>query len=262
MTERRSLAYPTARHRQTAGRVRDFFASRPHVDTVLVVNSCARGRGTPESDLDIAVLVDRTATNGEAQALEGEWRAFLAGAPPESHSAAGESQLLVHLDVIDGHWEPPPAWDEGGGPDAFEVEIGNRIAYAAPLTDAGPRFRELRAQWLPYYPENLRLERLAMVRAACARDLDYVPTCVKRELYFHAFDHLYKAFQEFLQALFISRAVYPLAYNKWIREQVEEWLGLPELYRELPAILSIKNLESAEIEENAARLRALLVRWT
>jgi predicted nucleotidyltransferase len=261
MTERR-LAFPTPLHRQRAGTVRDFFAARPHVDTVLVVNSCARGRGTPGSDLDVAVLVDATATIGDTQALEEEWRAFLAGELAGSDSPASGSAVLVHLDVVDGRWEPPPAWDDGGGPDAFELEIGNRIAYGAPLTDPGPRWSELRARWLPYYPDDLRLERLAMVRSACARDLDYVPVCVSRALYFQAFDRLYKAFQEFLQALFIAHAVYPLAYNKWIREQVEERLGLPELYRELPAILSVSNLESGLIEENATKLRELLGRWT
>ncbi len=80
-------------------------------------------------------------------------------------------------------------------------------------------------------------------------------------MYFQAFDRLYKAFQEFLQALFIKRRTYPLAYNKWVREQVEQWLGLPELYRELPSLLSIKNIESAEVVEKAERLQALLEQW-
>jgi hypothetical protein len=73
---------------------------------------------------------------------------------------------------------------------------------------------------------------------------------------------LYKAFQEFLQALFVARRTYPLAYNKWIREQVTEWLSLPDLYQELPPILSVRRMESAEIGEKADALRVLLERWT
>src|SRR5207253_3099325 len=51
--------------------------------------------------------------------------------------------------------------------------------------------------------------RLAMVREACARDLEAIPFLLNRGLYFQAFDRLYKAFQEFLQALFVARRIYP-----------------------------------------------------
>jgi hypothetical protein len=65
-----------------------------------------------------------------------------------------------------------------------------------------------------------------------------------------------------LQALFVARRTYPLAYNKWIREQVTEWLSLPRLYEELPPILSVRNIESPELGEKADALRTLLERWT
>jgi len=126
----------------------------------------------------------------------------------------------------------------------------------------GAYFRQLQSQWLPYYEEELRLSRLAMVHEACARDLDAVPFFLGRGLYFQAFDRLYKAFQEFLQALFVARRTYPLAYNKWIREQVTEWLSLADLYQELPQILSVRSIESAEIGQKADVLRVLLERWT
>jgi hypothetical protein len=101
-----------------------------------------------------------------------------------------------------------------------------------------------------------------MVREACARDLDAIPFFLGRSLYFQAFDRLYKAFQEFLQALFLARRTYPLAYNKWIREQVTELLSLPDLYEELPPILSVRSIESAELAQKADALRVLLERWT
>jgi hypothetical protein len=101
-----------------------------------------------------------------------------------------------------------------------------------------------------------------MVREACAPDLDSIPFYLGRRLYFQAFDRLYKAFQEFLQALFVARRTYPLAYNKWIHEQVAERLALPKLYEELPPILSVGNIESPELGHKAAGLRALLECWT
>jgi hypothetical protein len=51
-----------------------------------------------------------------------------------------------------------------------------------------------------------------------------------RELYFQALDRFYPAFQGFLLALQFSRRTYPIAYNRWIREQVADNLGLPDLY--------------------------------
>jgi predicted nucleotidyltransferase len=252
--------FPTLLHQQVAELVRDFFATQVRVDTVLLVNSCARGQAVPDSDVDVAVLVKSTTSGEELRELERLWVQF-AGAQPlvEQFRRAGRFSQ-VHLDVFDGKITPS-IWDDGGGPDSFEVEIGNRFAHSLPLHKSGPYFRELQAEWLPYYPEGRRLRRLAMVRDACAHDLDYIPFLLDRSLYFQAFDRLYKAHQEFLQALFIARKIYPIAYNKWIREQVAGWLGLPDLYRELPAILSIRNLESDEMIGNADALRNLLNIW-
>ena len=73
-----------------------------------------------------------------------------------------------------------------------------------------------------------------------------------------AFNRLYDAFREFLQALFISRRTYPIAYDKWIREQVEEILCRPDLYQRLPRLLEISHFESDEIAWKAEELRGLL----
>ena len=62
----------------------------------------------------------------------------------------------VHLDLFDGRWTPS-VWDAGGGPDAFETEIGNRVAHAVPLwerdgafaalVERGERLARLLATW-------------------------------------------------------------------------------------------------------------------
>jgi hypothetical protein len=189
------------------------------------------------------------------------WREFSLTHPLIQRFRSTGRFAQVHLDLFDGRMIPT-MWDDGGGPDSFEVEIGNRIVHAVPLQEAGAYFRKLQSKWLPYYGEDLRLSRLAMVRQECARDLDAIPFYLGRGLYFQAFDRLYKGFQEFLQALFVARRTYPLAHNKWIREQVVEWLSLPELYEQLPPILSVQNIESAELGEKAETLRGLLEQWT
>jgi hypothetical protein len=104
----------------------------------------------------------------------------------------------------------------------------------------------------------MRTERLALTREFCLHYIDHIEPYVERGLYFQSFDRLYHAFQGFLQGLFISRRVYPIAYNKWIHEQVVEILGLPELYRRLPHILEIHNLESREVVERGESLRGFV----
>ncbi len=255
------LRFPTPLHEQAAETAYRFFQPQPAVDTVLVVNSCARGQATPESDLDMAVLVRPETPGDEVARLEALWREQLATQDLLRRFRQSGKHAHVHLDVVRGQYTPE-TWDDGGGPDGFELEIGNQLAYGAPLHASGPYYCRLQAEWLPYYGNDLRYQRLDMARTACAYDLEHVPFFVRRALHFQAFDRLYKGFQEFLQALFIARRVYPLAYNKWIHMQVAEWLGLPELYQELPPLISVSNIESAEPVEKAARLAALLEEWT
>jgi predicted nucleotidyltransferase len=255
------LTFPTELHREVAELAGQFFSAQAHVDTVLVVNSCARGRAVAGSDLDMAVLITPTAPSQAVQSLTMKWQQFMATQPTVQRFQSTGRFTLVHVDVFDGRMVPT-VWDDGGGPDSFEIEIGNRIAYAAPLDGEGAYFRQLQSQWLPYYGDELQRSRLAMVREACARDLEAIPFFLNRGLYFQAFDRLYKAFQEFLQTLFVARRTYPLAYNKWIREQVADWLALPNLYEQLPPILSVRNIESPELSEKADALRALLECWT
>jgi hypothetical protein len=97
-----------------------------------------------------------------------------------------------------------------------------------------------------------------MVRSYCLNNLEHIPLYANRGLHFQAFQRLYNAFGEFLQVLFIARRTYPIAYDKWIQEQVEEILGMPELYRRLPKFFEIQSFESREISDKANELKRLL----
>lgn len=254
------LAFPTDLHRRSAEVARDFFIQSPIVDTVLITNSCARSQATPESDLDMAVLLVQDASAEERQTLESKWQNILQNHPVIADFRKSHRFMQIHLDVINGVYTPS-VWDDGGGPDGFELEIGNHLAYSSAFSEPGNHFKQLQAEWLPYYNISLQSQRLEMVHQACIYDLEHVSLFHKRGLHFQAFDRLYKAFQEFLQALFISKQVYPLAYNKWIQLQVEEWLRLPELYKELPQVISVSNIESEEVILKAKKLNDLLSRW-
>ena len=259
MTQRH--AFPTTLHQHTAETIVTFFRRHAGVDAVLLLNSCARGVATPDSDLDLAVLVAPALPVHEVRNLEHQWQQFSASAALLHDFRAAGRFTNIHVDVVDGQYVPEP-WDDGGGPDGFELGIGNQVAYSAPLWEGTAAFRELQAAWLPYYGDGLQQQRLAMVRAACLYDLEHVPFFVGRSLYFQAFDRLYKAFGEFLQALHIAQRTYPIAYNKWIHEQVATRLKLPELYAQLPALLQIGQLESDELIGKAQQLRALAEQWT
>jgi len=245
-------AYPTPAHETAANAITEFFASREETDAVLLANSCARGKATPDSCLDMQVIVP---TDVVAD-VEGQWQAFLAesSAVAELMSAGRFSDL--HLDVWDGVIAPGVI-DEGGFDD-LEIAVGNLFVYDMPLFLRGDRFERLSAEWLPFYDDALRRQRLDAARWFILDvNLARIPWFVRRELYFQAFDRFYRAFQAFLLGLHVSRRTYPLAYNKWIKEQVAERLELPELYERLPHLFELDPFESRVLEGKADELRRL-----
>lgn len=249
--------FPTRLHRETAELIRDYFQSIPAVDTILVVNSCAREEAVPESDLDFAILTQPGTTLNEIINIQSAWQIYLETQPVFLKYQQSNQFAALHLDIIDGNYKPE-ILEKGEPIDYFEIEIGNQICYAAPMGNAGSYFKELQSKWLPYYDEELRQRRLKMLLNACEYDLDHIPFFVKRELYFQAFDILCKAFQKYLQTLFIANKIYPIAYNKWIKEQIVKWSNMPHLYPKLAPILSVSNIESNEIIEKASMLRGLI----
>jgi hypothetical protein len=92
----------------------------------------------------------------------------------------------------------------------------------------------------------------------CLNNLDHVPWSLERGDRFHAFHRLYDAYQEFLQALFITRRTYPLAYDKWIEEQLRELLGLTDLVGQLAQVVGTPLLDNKGVAESATTLTRLL----
>lgn len=250
-------AYPTVEHEQASEMIVGFFSARTGIEAAILTGSCARGKATYDSCLDFLVVVQPEVLSAEKTALEQHWNDFYETQGVfEALRQVGEYSN-VDLEFIDGRFEPRPrSWTSG--PDEFELEIGNALVYAVPLWERSDYLERLKNQWLPYYDEDLRQERLAMVRRYCLNNLNHIPLYVDRGLYFQAFHRLYDTFREFLQGLFISRRTYPIAYDKWIREQIEEILHMPELYRQLPELFKIERFESREIVNRAEALRHLL----
>jgi hypothetical protein len=252
-----TMQFPTPLHAAAVERVQDYFQGRPGVDTILLSNSAARGLAVPGSDLDFAILLAADLPGHEAARLEGAWLAHLSSDATLIAFRDSGRFTQVHLDLIDGRYFPL-VWDDGGGPDAFEIEIGNHLYYSQTLGSSGPHYAQLINRWLPYYDEDLREQRLKMVHAGCLYDLAFIPFYTERELVFQAFDRLYRAFQEFLQLLFIYHRRYPLTYNKWIYEQVADGLGQHALFERLKALLAIPSLDGPTLVQRGQDLTDLV----
>jgi hypothetical protein len=249
--------YPTPEHQTAANTIVDYFVSNYKIDAVLLVNSCARGKATRDSCLDIVALAKPDQSRSSLRGMESDWEAFEKSNQAIQALYQVGKYSVVHPGFTDGAFAPHER-DEAAGPDDFEVEVGNFLVYSVPLWQGSDYMAELRQQWLPYYNDELRQQRLEMVRWHCLNNLHHIPLYIERGLYFQSLDRLYNAYREFLQALFIARRTYPIAYNKWIREEVKEILGLPELYQQLTHLFEIKHFESTEIADKALEVEQLL----
>ena len=249
--------YPTPEHQHAAEAIVEFFTTIPEIEIVCLTCSCARSKASRDSCLDMLVLGKPEIMAASQVGIQDAWDEFYTTDPIFQKLAAVGKYAHVDLEFSDGHFVPTSrGWT--GGPDEFELVIGNYLVYSVPLHQKSSYFAELKAKWMPYYDESLRRERLLMVRKYCLNNLDHIPLYVERGLHFQCFHRFYDAFREFLQALFIARRTYPIAYDKWIREQIVEILGLPELYDQLPRLFEISNFESHEILDKANILRDLL----
>ena len=250
-------AFPAEAHRAAAEAVVDYLAPDPRIQAVLLTCSCARSKASPESCVDMAALVDP----GDLPFFQGQesarLNAFLA-----SNAACVALQRRVpwagvELDLISGEFTPGKHHFTSG-PDDYELEIGNTLAWVHPLLLRGPRFEALQAQYLPYYDEEKRQQRLRMVVGFAANNLEHILPFARRGLYEQSFKRLYHAFEEYLQALFIQRRLYPIAYDKWLREQIVDYLDEPELYAELLSIIALPSFSVRRFADRERRLRALL----
>jgi predicted nucleotidyltransferase len=148
------LKFPTKLHQDIAQTTRDYFLTISSVDTASIVNSCARGQAAPESDLDIAILVNPDTTTNEIKNIETAWLIYSRNQPIFLKYKQSSPFAHIHLDIITGNYIPTVI--EVGEPiDYFEIEIGNQICYSAPIDNVGPYFQKLQTKWLPYYDDEM-----------------------------------------------------------------------------------------------------------
>jgi len=249
--------YPTKQHEKAARKFVEIFAEDSRVKTILLMCSCARGKAVKDSCLDMGLIIkdmkDYEKIKNKTEKLNKSVKEF-----KELSKAGKYSHIGVY--IATGKIKPDKR-DWTSGPDEFELEIGNVFKYSIVLLDKNNYFKKLSKKYLPYYNWSLRKKRLAEVKMFCLNNLNHIPLYAKRKLYFQAFDRLYKANQEFMQALFIKKKIYPISYTKWVKEQFVEILKMPELYKKIVNIIQIKKFESNETARKAKSLKKLVKKY-
>src|SRR5688572_32527627 len=124
--------YPTPEHKAAADVIVDFFTSNFKIDSVLLVNSCARGKATRDSCLDIIMLAKPDPSRSQLSDLQAGWDELEKSNNVIKTLYKVGKYSVVHPDFINGVFIPRER-EEGGGPDDFEVEVGNFLAYSIPL---------------------------------------------------------------------------------------------------------------------------------
>ena len=165
--------YPTPEHQDAAEAIVEFFATTPEIEAVCLICSCARGKASRDSCLDILVLGRPEPMSIAQEKIQKSWDKFYTTDPVFQKLAAVGKYAHVDLEFSDGHFAPTEHYWVGG-PDEFELIIGNYLVYSVPLHQKSNYLDELKAHWFPYYDEALRHDRLQMVRKYCLNNLDHM----------------------------------------------------------------------------------------
>lgn len=73
---RTGAEYPTAEHEAASRAVTDSFSKVPDVEAVILTGSCARGKATEDSCLDIIVLLSQKMSLRKRSELDRWWSSF------------------------------------------------------------------------------------------------------------------------------------------------------------------------------------------
>ncbi|NTJ36368.1 nucleotidyltransferase domain-containing protein [Agrobacterium rhizogenes] len=231
------ITLPTEHHASVIDAVVDTFREIQEIEAVILTGSCARGQAAPDSDLDVQLLVpNRSNSRKLSKTYTAAWCRVL------SERFATESVPSVEIEVSSGRFKPINIASEDAFL-SFEIEIGVSVAHAVPLWDPGGAFGLLREAWLPFYDEHLRRKRSVAAFEGMQGSLNKVKSYARRDLHHAALASLHSAARFLLAALFIERRIYPVAYEKWIRWQLENLLGLEGVYAEFSAIKELERLD-------------------
>jgi hypothetical protein len=123
------------------------------------------------------------------------------------------------------------------------------------LYERGPSYERLRRKYLPFYGQRLREARLRATAEEFRYKIWKAQWLARRDEFHAALDTLLEARRILLQHLFIKMRKYPIDYTKWIKEQCDQILGMPQLYRELRS-----TIEGVELTRNGILRKSIALR--
>jgi hypothetical protein len=245
----------------------EYFRDYPGVYAVVLTGSLARGKAVGGSCIDLSVFLDKKHFRLLASTVNFRIEAY-SGLSGQICYYEGEIEggiefgdVRVDVGFTDGSFNCDHEYSFDIVRDNLETTIGNLLVYSVPLYQKGKKFQRLKQKYLPFYDDNLREIRLK----GTAEEFDYkiwkTKWLAERGEFFAALDALLEAQRIFLQHLFIRERKYPIDYVKWLREQCDQILAMPQLYQELTDIISKIELTKKGIFERSELLEKLFKRY-
>lgn len=239
----RAVRFPSDGHRVALLGTIERFERDPDVKALVLLNSFARNEGDSESDLDLAIFVaPDDVTKYKASARE-----FVDSLPPEP---------TVHLAATSLNFTPGPIHTEAI--DAFEIRIGNFLAYPVPLFDRSGEWTAARDKFLPYYDETLAQERFQAWRKEACNQAHSAHTALRRELRIEIVDRIFRGLKLFFAALFCKHRTYPVDYVKRVERHVTEWLMMPNTTDQAVEVLHFDANDLNSLSASVHRLESLI----
>ena len=243
-----------------------YFEGLPGVFAIVLTGSLARGRAVEGSCIDLSVFIEKKRFERLAAGLRARVKAYsrLGGEVCYFHGeiegGVEFGDVRVDVNFTDGkfrrgHMSFDVVRDE------LETTIGNLLVYCVPLFEKGDRYQLLRSRYLPFYNDALRKERLDGTNEEFSYKSWKTRWLASRGEYFAALETLLETHGIFLQHLFVKERKYPIDYVKWLKEQCETILGMPELYPKLTAVVEGIKLNEKGIINKAAMLEQLMQQY-
>ena len=261
------LSFPSEDYRTTLAKMVGYFRDYPGVYAVVLTGSLTRGKAVEGSCIDLSVFLDKKHFRLLASTVNSRIEAYsrLSGQicyyEGEIEGGIEFGDVRVDVGFTDGSFNCDHEYSFDIVRDDLETTIGNLLVYSVPLYQKGKKFQRLKQKYLPFYDDNLREIRLK----GTAEEFDYKIWKTKwlagRGEFFAALDALLEAQRIFLQHLFIRERKYPIDYVKWLREQCDRILAMPQLYQELTDIISNIELTKKGIFERSELLEKLFKRY-
>jgi len=261
------FSFPNQEYGLILERMCGYFGRYPGTNAVVLTGSLARGKAVEGSCIDLAVFLSRKAFASLGSTVDRRARAYarLGGAIcyHSGNVEGGVSFGDIRVDLIftDGRLDPKQEDSFDVTRDEFETTVGNLLVYSVPMYVKGKAYQRLKERYLPFYDDRMRAIRLQATATEFKHKSWKARWLAERGHYIPALYSLLEAQRIFVQHLFIRERKYPIDYTKWLGEQCEEVLQMPDLYQELTSVLDGIDLTRDGVGEKVALMEALFGKY-